>query len=228
MNIADSLRDVQARVEAAAARSGRQASEITIVAVTKTVAEQRIMEAYNLGLKIYGENRIQEWQQKKDLIPEDAQWHIIGTIQTNKVKYLNERITLIHSLDRLPLMVKLHEEGVKRNIVWPVLIQVNAARDEAKSGLDIEEVRDFLITARAYPHIRIHGLMTIGAWGVSPNETRGCFRTLRELRDELVRRNAADRSELYHLSMGMSEDYEIAVEEGATFIRIGSVLFGQR
>lgn len=228
MNIAQNIIAIRQKINAAAERSGRQSQEIEIIAVTKTVSADRIKEAYQAGLKNLGENRVQEWQQKKDLLPGDCIWHLIGRLQTNKVKYLDQSVGLIHSLDRFPLLEKLQAEGEKRSLVWQTLVQVNVAEDEAKAGLAVEEVRDFVATVKSYSHVRVLGLMTIGALDASPAETRGYFRKLREIREELIRKGISQREEIPHLSMGMSQDYELAVEEGATLVRIGSSIFGHR
>lgn len=228
MSIKENILDVRQKIKAAAERSGRRAEAIKIVAVTKTVSEERILEAYQVGQKIFGENKVQEWQKKNLLLPSECEWHLIGRLQTNKIKYLDARVALIHSLDRFSLLEKLDMEGEKRRIIWKTLVQVNVSRDEAKAGLEIEEVRDFLETAGDYSHVHVLGLMTIGALDASEEDTRGYFRKLREIRDSLISKGVRSIEDLPHLSMGMSQDYELAVEEGATIVRIGSVIFGQR
>ncbi|HHV63864.1 MAG TPA: YggS family pyridoxal phosphate-dependent enzyme [Peptococcaceae bacterium] len=228
MDIQYNIITIKEKIKAAAERAGRQNEKIEIVAVTKTVSPERIQEAYQAGLKNFGENRVQEWQQKKDFLPADCKWHIIGRLQTNKVKYLDKSVVLIHSLDRFSLLEKLQAEGEKRQIIWQTLVQVNVAQDEAKAGLAVEEVKDFVETVKSYSHVRVLGLMTIGALDASPEETRGFFRQLREIKEELIRKGISQREELPHLSMGMSQDYELAVEEGATLVRIGSSIFGHR
>lgn len=162
------------------------------------------------------------------MLPQDCQWHIIGRLQTNKVKYLDDSIALIHSLDRFALLEKLNLEGEKRQIRWKTLVQVNVARDEAKAGLEIEELQDFMDSVHDFPYVTVHGLMTIGALNAGPEETRGYFRKLREIRDDLLTKGAGGPNGLPHLSMGMSQDYETAVEEGTTIVRVGSTIFGHR
>lgn len=228
MSIENNLKEARQKIKAAAERSGRRAETIKIVAASKTVNEDKLREVYQAGLKVFGENKVQEWQQKHLLLPSDCEWHIIGHLQTNKVKYLDERVALIHSLDRFSLLKELNEEGEKRQINWKTLVQVNVARDEAKSGLEIEEIKDFFKSVEDYPRVSIQGLMTIGAFGAEPKETRGYFRKLREIKDSLISRGIYTKDGFLHLSMGMSQDYEMAVEEGATMVRIGSILFGQR
>jgi pyridoxal phosphate enzyme (YggS family) len=228
MNIRENIADIKQKIRIAAERSGRRAEAVRIVAVTKTVPVENIREAYQAGQKIFGENRVQEWQKKNILLPADCEWHLIGRLQTNKIKYLDANVALIHSLDRFSLLEKLNFEGEKRQIIWKTLLQVNVAKDEAKAGLEVEEVNDFLRTLRDYPYVRVLGLMTIGKFSVSPEETRGYFRRLREIRDQLISKGLRTKEELPHLSMGMSQDYELAVEEGATIVRIGSSIFGSR
>lgn len=227
MSVTENINDVKHKIENALDKSGRK-DKVTIVAVTKTVSQDAILEAYHSGLKIYGENKVQEWQRKHIELPDDCEWHIIGRLQTNKIKYLNASIALIHSLDRLSLLEKLNAEGEKRKLVWKTLIQVNVACDDSKAGLEIEEVRDFLAKVKDNPFVQVKGLMTIGALEATADETRGFFRKLREMRDELISEGFFTREELPHLSMGMSQDYELAVEEGATIVRIGSSIFGHR
>lgn len=226
MNVETNIKDVLLKIEKAAERSGRDIRDVRLVAVSKNVSPERIQEAYNIGQKAFGENRIQEWMQKYPLLPLECEWHIIGRLQTNKVKYLDDRVALIHSLDRFSLLEKLNSEGEKRGMRWRALIQVNVAQDEAKAGLEVEEVKDFLIAMRDYPYLKALGLMTIGALEASQEETKGFFRKLREIRSCLIRQGITDDKGFPHLSMGMSQDYELAVEEGATIVRVGSKIFG--
>ncbi len=224
MNVETNIKDILQRIKAAAERTGREENNIQLVAVSKNVSISKIDEAYRGGQKAFGENRVQEWVQKHSLLPIDCEWHIIGRLQTNKIKYLTEKVTLIHSLDRFSLLEKLNSEGEKNKFIWPTLIQVNVAQDQAKAGLEMEEVKDFLEATKDHPYVSVSGLMTIGALEAEPEETRGFFRQLRELRDNLKRQGVGNQ--LKHLSMGMSQDYELAVEEGATIVRVGSKVFG--
>ncbi len=223
MNVETNIKDILLRIKAAAERTGREDHNIKLIAVSKNVSIAKIDEAYKLGQKAFGENRVQEWVQKHSLLPYDCEWHIIGRLQTNKIKYLTQQVTLIHSLDRFSLLEKLNSEGEKKQIVWPSLIQVNVAQDQGKAGLGMEEVKDFLVSTKDYPYVSVSGLMTIGALEARPEETRFFFQQLRELRDNLKRQGVGE--ELKHLSMGMSQDYELAVEEGATIVRVGSKIF---
>lgn len=218
---------VQKRILEAAERSNRTKDSVRLLAVSKTQPVAAIQEAYQCGQRRFAENRVQEWQEKAPELPADVEWHIVGRLQTNKVKYLNERVTLIHSLDRLPLLETLNEQGKKRGLLWETLVQVNVAGDSAKAGLEPEEVPDFLSSIGDFPNVHVRGFMTIGALAAGSEETRGFFRQLRELRDRLKSRRFVGVN-LEELSMGMSRDFETAVEEGATFVRVGREIFGER
>lgn len=218
---------IRQRILSAAQSAGRNPEEIKLLAVSKTMGTKSIEEAYRAGQRAFAENRVQEWQEKAPVLPEDCEWHLIGRLQTNKVKYLNPRITLIHSLDRISLLETLEEQGEKRGITWPVLIQINTARDPDKTGLLREEVEDFLEVLAGCKHIRAQGLMTIGALEATPEETREFFRELRQIRDALLEKNIPQVT-LKELSMGMSQDFEMAILEGATMVRVGRQIFGER
>lgn len=225
--IATSLVQVQERITQAMARSNRDPRTIRLLAVSKTRPILDLEEAYGVGQRDFAENRVQEWLEKSRLLPEDCKWHMVGKIQTNKVKYLDHRVTLIHSLDRLSLMKALNEHGREREITWSTLLQVNIARDPAKAGLAPEEVPDFLDAVGNYSFLQVRGLMTIGALEATPAETKEFFRELRLLRDTLCSQKRPG-VELNELSMGMSRDFESAIEEGATLIRVGQQIFGDR
>ncbi|HWQ89757.1 MAG TPA: YggS family pyridoxal phosphate-dependent enzyme [Desulfitobacteriaceae bacterium] len=227
MEIARRLTEIKQRIDQAARIAGRDPGEIRLLAVSKTVQPGILEEAYKAGQRDFAENRVQEWLTKAAVLPADCHWHIIGRLQTNKVKYLDQRITMIHSLDRLDLLQKLQEQGVRRGHIWSALIQVNIARDRAKTGLLREETADFLRETAAYSNVRVQGLMTIGSYEADRQETRELFRELRSLRDDLVQ-NFSGKITLPELSMGMSQDFEIAIEEGATMIRVGREIFGER
>jgi len=227
MSLIERLLHVQQNIEAAARKAGRDPGRIKLLAVSKTMPLEVLAEAYQAGQRDFAENRVQEWVQKAPGLPADVRWHLIGRLQTNKVKYLDSRLALIHSLDRLDLLQELERQGSKQDLTWHTLVQVNIARDPAKAGLLIEETEDFLEVIGDYPHVRVWGFMTIGALGASLRETRGFFRELRLLREQLQGKLLPGVS-LRELSMGMSQDYEIAVEEGATMVRVGREIFGER
>ena len=184
-------------------------------------------EAYHAGQRRFAENRVQEWLEKAASLKKDCEWHLVGSLQTNKVKYLDPAVFMIHSLDRFSLLKILNSQGERCGIIWTTLVQVNIARDPAKAGLKPEEVPDFLHSIGDYPHVQVQGLMTIGAKNASETETRGFFRQLRVLRDTLQLRKLSG-VDLRELSMGMSGDFEMAVEEGATIVRVGRQIFGER
>lgn len=227
MSIEDNLKQIQQRISVAAERAGRQSEGIKLLAVSKTMSVETVEEAYQAGQRVFAENRVQEWLEKAPVLPKDCEWHLIGRLQTNKVKYLDNHITLIHSLDRLSLLKTLEEQGTKRDIIWPVLVEVNTAQDPDKAGLMREEVEDFLNIIADCPHVRAQGLMTIGALDASTGETQMFFRELRQIRDTLQKKDIPQVT-LKELSMGMSRDFELAIAEGATMIRVGRQIFGER
>ncbi|MDR3584824.1 MAG: YggS family pyridoxal phosphate-dependent enzyme [Desulfosporosinus sp.] len=226
-SITQSLAEVRRRMDQVVVRSKRDPSTIRLLAVSKTQPLSSVEEAYQAGQRAFAENRVQEWLAKAPSLPDDCEWHLVGTLQTNKVKYLDKNVAMIHSLDRFSLLETLNEHGERRRMVWATLVQVNIARDPAKAGLMIEEVPDFLNSVGDYPHVHVQGFMTIGALEASLVETQGFFRELRCLRDTLQSRKWSG-VDLRELSMGMSRDFEIAIEEGATIIRVGSQIFGTR
>lgn len=227
MTVHDNLSLVKQQIAKAAQTVGKDSGSIRLVAVSKTMPPEAILSCYHAGQREFGENRVQEYVQKVDHLPRDCSWHIVGRLQTNKVKYLDDRVKLIHSLDRIALLQKLEEVGRSKGIVWPVLVQVNVAQDAAKAGLEVVEVEDFLREAVNFPFVKVQGFMTIGALGATLKETREFFRRLRELRDQMQTKGFPG-VELKELSMGMSGDFEIAIEEGATIVRIGRQIFGER
>lgn len=225
--IEQNIIEVRQRISQAAARGKRDLSTIRLLAVSKTQPVSSLEEAYRAGQRAFAENRVQEWLEKAPFLPDDCEWHLVGRLQTNKVKYLDRKIRMIHSLDRFSLLETLNEQGGRRQMTWSTLVQVNVARDPAKAGLLPEEVPDFLNTIGDYPHVQVQGFMTIGALEANHEETREFFRQLRVLRDTLQSRKWSG-VELFELSMGMSEDYELAIEEGATLVRVGRRIFGER
>lgn len=201
--------------------------DVQLVLVTKTVSVEKILEAYDAGHRDFGENRVQEWQLKKDLLPQDIRWHLIGHLQTNKAKYVVGKIHLIHSLDRLELVEAL-EKHAKAQGVSEVfcLIQVNLSGEESKFGLDPARVDAFMHQVAGRSLIRIKGVMSIGPFTEDPERIRNCFRQSKELLENLKREFPQCSWEI--LSMGMSGDYRLAIEEGSTMLRIGTLVFGER
>ncbi|MGI5920702.1 MAG: YggS family pyridoxal phosphate-dependent enzyme [Syntrophomonadaceae bacterium] len=214
---------IKKRIAAAAQRSGRQASDITLVAVTKTVTPEVARQAFDLGLTNLGENRVQELKIKMQHIPE-ARWHMIGRLQTNKVKDVVGRVCLIHSVDRWNLAEEINKRGKLLNIQVPVLLEINIAGEEQKAGFNPNDVNSFLDSAGQLEAIRICGFMTVAPIVEDAEQTRPVFRELRRLKEELGKKPFYN-ADLKHLSMGMTADFEVAIEEGATIVRIGSALF---
>lgn len=224
MAIRDNIRRVQARIEAAARRRDRDPSAVRLVAVTKTVPVGVISEAVDAGIETIGENRVQEARAKHAVIGGRVEWHLVGHLQTNKVKDALAIFSLIHSLDS----VRLAEE-INKRATRPVecLIEVNTSKEETKFGVEPAELFKFFESLKELKNVAVSGLMTIGpGWAITdPEASRPCFKLLRDLRDELSQANDV---QLPVLSMGMTSDYELAVEEGSTMVRIGTAIFGPR
>ncbi len=212
--------EVKAEIAAAAENVGRDLSEIKLVAVTKTVSIEEVRQAFALGISDFGENRVQDAAPKVAALPE-ARWHFIGHLQSNKVKDVLPFYTLIHSLDRPSLAAALQNAAERLNEFVDVLVQVNVSGEDSKFGLEPSALADFLGYLNGLERLRINGLMTMAPFVDDPEEVRPVFRRLRELRDLY----ATSGNGLQELSMGMTNDYKVAVEEGATIVRIGSALF---
>ena len=225
--IESNVRRIREKIAAAAAVSGRKPEEIVLVGVSKTVGEDMVLAASQAGITQFGENRVQELLKKADNMNNDVQWHLIGRLQTNKVKYLDSRIVLIHSLDRMELAQSLQERGAKTNRIWPVLVQINVSGEESKAGISPEELLPFLKTLSGMGNIKVKGLMTVAPYSEDPEAIRWVFRDLRKLFID-TDRERVENINMEYLSMGMSNDYEIAIEEGANMVRIGSAIFGER
>lgn len=224
--IEQNLQHVRERIAAACARAGRSPEEVEIVAVTKYVSLATTQAAVAAGIRHLGESRTQDAVPKwKALGADAASWHFIGHLQTNKVREMIGRFPYVHSLDRLSLAQELNKRGVAAGVVTKCFLQVNISGEESKHGLAPDEAADFLNAVVDLPNIEVIGLMTMAPYTENSEETRPVFRGLRELRDRLREKNIPN-APLLHLSMGMSNDYEVAVEEGATFIRLGSTLVG--
>ena len=226
MTIAENIVEVQRKIEEAKSRSAHAASDVLLLAVTKTHPVEMIKEAADFGLRDFGENRVQELNSKYDFFPE-INWHLIGHLQNNKVRQIIGRTVLIHSLDSINLAEEIEKRSAAAELITNCLVQINIAEEETKSGIHEEELADFLISMADYPHIRIQGLMTIGPHVEAAEEIRPVFAQLRKL---FIREKAKNMShlDLRYLSMGMSYDYDIAVEEGANIVRVGSSIFGAR
>jgi len=221
----DSIRD---RIRQAAARSGRNPGEIAIVAVTKTVTVDRILPAINAGIRLLGENYIQEAMEKIGSLPDQlVAWHFIGHLQSKKVKYAVRHFDLIHSVDSLKLAREIDKEAAKAGKVQRILIQVNIAEEATKSGISADDTLELVREAGRCEHLQIEGLMTMPPFFDDPARARPFFRALSELKDR-VQAAGIPNVIMKELSMGMTGDLEAAVEEGATMVRIGTAIFGER
>lgn len=227
MSIADNLNRVMDRIAAAAQRAGRDPSNIKVVVVTKTIEPERIREAIAAGARILGENRVQEAREKIGLLEPMVSWHMIGRLQTNKAKYAVKLFQLIHSVDSLTLAKEIDRQAAKIQKVQDVLIEVNLAGEKSKGGVAAAAALDLIREAAGLKNIRIIGLMTMPPYTEDPENSRPYFRRLRELAEWISRENIPNIS-LRELSMGMSADFDTAVEEGATMVRIGTAIFGER
>jgi hypothetical protein len=226
MPVAETLSALHARIAAAAARAGRHPEDISLVAVSKTQPIETIREAWEAGQADFGENRVQELQAKQPLLPE-ARWHLIGSLQRNKVKYIAPYVHLIHSVDSERLLEEIDRQAARAGRVLDCLLQLHISEEESKSGMDEAEAEAVLGQLDRYPQVRIRGLMGMAA--LSDNEAliRSQFRRLAAARAHFAR-ISHPRLQMQELSMGMSGDFEIAIEEGATLIRVGSAVFGSR
>ncbi len=226
-NIISNVEEIRRRVAAAAERAGRNPDEVTIIAVSKTRTVEEIRRVLEAGLTHMGENRVQELKEKYPHIGGSATWHLIGTLQTNKVKPALEMASLIHSLDRDSLLMELTKQAERRGAPCDVLVQVNVAGEESKHGIAPGDLEPFLRRVSQSGYVRVQGLMTMAPLVEDPELTRPVFRRLRELAEQ-VRQLGLPNVDMRHLSMGMSNDFEVAVEEGATMVRIGTAIFGAR
>jgi len=227
MSIAMNYAEVKSRMEAACVRAGRDPKEVTLIAVSKTKPVSMLMEAYEAGARTFGENKVQEITEKYPQMPEDAKFHMIGHLQTNKVGQVIEKAVLIHSVDSVHLAEKIEKEAAKRNIVKEILLEVNVAEEDSKFGLKMEEVIPTLEIIKTFPHVCVKGLMTIAPFVEDAEENRKYFKELYQLYVDIKTKNI-DNGTMSVLSMGMTGDYEVAVEEGATMIRVGTGIFGSR
>jgi pyridoxal phosphate enzyme (YggS family) len=225
--IKDNLEFVQGNIQRAIERSGRRPEDVTLIAVSKTKPVSDIRQAMDCGITVFGENKVQEIREKTEEIKEPLNWHMIGHLQANKVKYLPGKVCMIHSVDNVKLAAEIEKQFAKEDLVIDVLIEVNMAHEDSKFGLAPEQVPDFVKEIALFPHLHIRGLMTIAPYTEDPESNRVYFRGLRELKDEINAMNIPGVN-MDALSMGMTGDYEVAIEEGATFIRVGTGIFGER
>jgi PLP dependent protein len=227
MSIAGNLRTIQERIQLAALRSERAPDSVRLVAVSKTQPVSAVVEAAESGQQIFGENYVQEFLEKCRSVTAPVSWHFIGSLQSNKVKYLTGLTSLIHSIDRLSLAQEISRQWEKTCQTCDILLQVNIAGESTKSGAAVSEAVELARKVSLLPNIRIRGLMTIPPFFDEPERARPFFRELRKIA-ELIDEEHITGVEMRELSMGMSGDFEVAIEEGATLVRVGTAIFGER
>ena len=225
--VTENLQDVEKQIQEACKKANRDRSEVTLIAVSKTKPVSMLEEAYSEGIRCFGENKVQELTEKYDQLPADIKWHMIGHLQRNKVKYIVDKAELIHSVDSLRLAETIEQEAAKKNIIANILIEVNVAEEDSKFGLKVGEVIPLIEEISKFPHIKIKGLMTIAPYVENPEENRSVFACLRKLSVDIAEKNI-DNVNVEILSMGMTNDYQVAIEEGATLIRVETGIFGER
>lgn len=225
--ISENLDIVEQNIANACARAGRKREEVTLISVSKTKPVPMLKEAYDWGSRDFGENKVQEITEKYPVLPKDINWHLIGHLQRNKVKYIVDKVKLIHSVDSLRLAEQIESECVKKDVHMDVLIEVNVAEEESKFGLKTDEVIGMVEDIAKLQHVHIKGLMTIAPYTDNPETNRQYFRQLKQLSVDIKSKNI-DNVTMDCLSMGMTGDYEVAIEEGATLVRVGTGIFGER
>lgn len=225
--VTENYKYIKKQVEDTAIQCGRNPEDITLIAVSKTKPLSDIEELIQIGVEDFGENKVQELCDKYENVSKPVRFHQIGHLQTNKVKYIVDKAYLIHSVDSLKLAKELQKMAAKKQVTVQILIEVNVAREDSKYGLYTEEVIPFLEEISAYPNIHVNGLMTIAPFVENPEENRKYFRTLKQLSLDIISKNI-DNIDMNVLSMGMTNDYKVAIEEGATMVRVGTAIFGAR
>jgi pyridoxal phosphate enzyme (YggS family) len=226
--IKENLKSIKSNIKQYSNNVNRNSEEVTLIAVTKTVDVDKVLEAIEYGVKDVGENKPQELARKYDIIGDKVRWHLIGSLQTNKVKYIIDKVSMIHSLDREALCEEIQKRAEKIDRTIDCLVQVNISKEDSKHGLYEEEVINFIKNVSSnYKNINIKGLMTMAPFTQDEDEVRNVFRRLKNLSLDIDKLDIPNVS-MDYLSMGMSNDYKIAIEEGSTIVRIGTSIFGQR
>ncbi|MEE1101542.1 MAG: YggS family pyridoxal phosphate-dependent enzyme [Agathobacter sp.] len=223
----DNLELVEKNIMEACNKSGRNRNEITLIAVSKTKPIEMLQEIYNENIRDFGENKVQEMCDKIEHLPKDINWHMIGHLQTNKVKYIVGKTKLIHSVDSLHLAKEIQKQAKKNNVIVSILIEVNIAEEESKFGIHKDETIELVKEISQFENIRIMGLMTIAPYVENPEDNREYFKAIKELSVDIDKQNI-DNVSMSVLSMGMTGDYTVAIEEGATCVRVGTGIFGER
>ena len=225
--LTENVIEVEKNIQAACDRAGRSREEVRLIAVSKTKPVSDIEEVLTTGILDYGENKVQELSDKYDVLPKNIRWHMIGHLQRNKVKYLIGKTVLIHSVDSLRLAEQIEHEAAKADTIMNVLIEVNVAGEESKFGTTCNEAIELVRAVAALKHVKIKGLMTIAPFTDNPEDNRIYFKKLKQLSVDIKSKNI-DNVDMDELSMGMTGDYEVAIEEGATMVRVGTGIFGER
>ena len=225
--IRENMEHVRKNIREACEKSGRNPDDVTLIAVSKTKPLPLLEEAYVCGCRDFGENKVQELVEKWEQMPKDIRWHMIGHLQRNKVKYIVDKVYLIHSVDSLRLAEEISKEAVKKGVTVSVLIEVNAAQEESKFGTTCEDAFRLVEEASRLPNIIIKGLMTIAPYVENAEENKQYFEKLRQIYVD-INRKSIDNVYMTELSMGMTGDYETAIAEGATYVRVGTGIFGER
>lgn len=224
----ENLAQVEENIKKACDRAGRDRSDVTLIAVSKTKPVEMLQEVYDTGIRHFGENKVQELCDKIVQMPEDVKWHLIGHLQRNKVKYVvDNHVELIHSVDSYRLAEEINIQAKKKNVIVPILVEVNIAEEESKFGISAEDAVQLVEQIASLENVRIQGLMTIAPYVVDPEENRLYFRQIKQLSVDIRNKNI-DNVTMKILSMGMTGDYEVAIEEGATMVRVGTGIFGER
>ena len=223
----DQLAYVEAEITEACLKSNRNRNDVTLIAVSKTKPVETLQDAYDLGVRVFGENKVQELVDKYEVLPKDIQWHMIGHLQRNKIKYIIDKVHCIHSVESFRLAEAIEKEAAKHNRIIQILVEVNVAGEESKFGLAPEEVPSFVEEISKFPHLRVNGLMTIAPFVDNPEDNRPVFKALKKLSVDIEAKNI-DNVSMNVLSMGMTNDYQVAIEEGATMVRVGTGIFGER
>lgn len=223
----DNLVEVEKRILEACHKAGRSRDEVTLIAVSKTKPVEMLQEIYDANVRDFGENKVQEMCDKMEVLPHDIKWHMIGHLQTNKVKYIVGRTELIHSVDSIRLAREIQKQAVKKDVIVPILVEVNIAQEESKFGISKEETISLVKEIALLDHVAIKGLMTIAPFVENPEDNRGYFKAIKELSVDINNQNI-DNVTMDILSMGMTGDYTVAIEEGATMVRVGTGIFGER
>ena len=225
--LADNYRQVLKNIQDACQAVGRDPKEVTLVAVSKTKPVEMLQQVYDAGARVFGENKVQEIMDKYDHLPGDIRWQMIGHLQRNKVKYIVDKVDMIHSVDSYRLAQTIETEAAKKNVAVSVLLEVNVAEEESKFGLKMDEVLPLVQQISELPHVQVKGLMTIAPFVSNPEDNREIFRKLKKLSVDIEAKNI-NNTTMSVLSMGMTCDYMVAVQEGATMVRVGTGIFGER